>query len=111
MTSQTVGALALRPTGNVQGGFYFLSLSTSRVLNQLRAMALPMPDHVVDQVHRMARQQKANPGLLFGNRSVGVVNDEDMEDSGRSGDEDEVEAPENLGVDDGGSDEHSRNAR
>ena len=66
MMSRTVGALALRPTGNAQGGFYFLSLSTGRVLNRLRATALPMPDNVVDQVHRMARQQRVNPGLMFG---------------------------------------------
>ena len=78
MMSRTVGALALHPTGNAQGGFYFLSLSTGRVLNRLRATALPMPDHVVDQVHHMARQQKANPGLLFRNRSVSAVNDGDM---------------------------------
>ena len=81
MMSRTVGALALRPTGNAQGGFYFLSLSTGRVLNRLRATALPMPDNVVDQVHRMARQQRANPGLMFGSRShVGTANGDDMND-------------------------------
>ena len=81
MMSRTVGALALRPTGNAQGGFYFLSLSTGRVLNRLRATALPMPDNVVDQVHQMARQQRANPGLMFGSRShVGTANGDDMDD-------------------------------
>ena len=89
MMSRTVGALALCPTGNAQGGFYFLSLSTGRVLNRLRATALPMPDNVVDQVHRMARQHKANPRLLFGNRSVGTLNDEDMEDSSDDEEDDE----------------------
>ena len=81
MMSRTVGDLALRPTGNAQGGFYFLSLSTGRVLNRLRATALPMPDNVVDQVHRMARKQRANPGLMFGSRShVGTANGDDMND-------------------------------
>ena len=94
-----MGALALHPTGNAQGGFYFLSLSTGRVLNRLRATALPMPDNVMDQVHRMARQQKANPGLLFGNRSVGTVNDEDMDDSSDD-DEDDEYAPEDQDADD-----------
>ena len=89
MMSRTMGALALRPTGNAQGGFYFLSLSTGRVLNQLQATGLPMPDNVVDQVHRMARQQKANPGLLFRNRSVGTVNDEDMDNSSDDDEDDE----------------------
>ena len=93
MMSRTVGALALRPTGNAQGGFYFLSLSTGQVLNRLRATALPMPDNVVDQVHRMARQQKANPGLLFRNRGMGTGNNEDMDDSSDD-DEDDEYAPE-----------------
>ena len=75
MSSRTVGALVLHPTGNAQGGFYFMSLSTGRVLNRLRATALPMPDHVVDQAHHMAWQQKVNPGLLFGNRSMSSLND------------------------------------
>ena len=30
MTSRTTGALALRPTGNIQGGYYFFSLSSGR---------------------------------------------------------------------------------
>ena len=48
MNPRTVGALALRPTGNAQGSFYFMSISTGRVLNRLRATPLPMPDDVVD---------------------------------------------------------------
>ena len=87
--SRTVGALALRPTGNAQGGFYFLSLSTGRVLNRLRATALPMPDNVVDQVHRMARQQRANPGLIFGTRTAGEFDSEDMDDSSDDDEDDE----------------------
>ena len=100
MRSQTVGALVLCPTGNAQGGFYFLSLSTGRVLNRLCTTALPMPDHVVDQVHHMAQQQKVNPGLLFGNRSVSSVNDEDMEESSDDNDDDEY-IPEDEDADKG----------
>ena len=104
MMSRTVGALALRPTGNAQGGFYFLSLSTGRVLNRLQATALPMPDNVVDQVHRMARQQRANPGLMFGSRShAGTANDDDENDeSDNEEDEDYMpEEQEGDGSDDG----------
>ena len=97
MMSRTVGALALRPTGNAQGGFYFLSLSTGLVLNRLRATALPMPDNVVDQVHRMARQQRANRGLMFGIRSTGGVDYEDVDDSSDD-DEDDEYAADDLDV-------------
>ena len=55
MSPRTVGVLALRPTGNAQGSFYFMSLSTGWVLNWLRGTVLPMPDDVIDRVHRMAR--------------------------------------------------------
>ena len=48
MNPRTVGALALRPTGNAQGSFYFMIISTGRVLNHLHATPLPMPDDVVD---------------------------------------------------------------
>ena len=85
MIPRTVGALALRPTGNAQGSFYFMSLSTGRVLNRLRGTPLPMPDDVIERIHRMARQQKADSGLLFGDRNMNpideeVSNDEDDED-------------------------------
>ena len=76
MSPRTVGALGLRPTGNAQGSYYFMSLSTGRVLNRLRGTALPMPDNVIDRVHRMARQQKADPGLLFGDRNMTPIYDE-----------------------------------
>ena len=70
MNPRTVGALALRPVGNGQGSFHFLSVTTGRVLNRLRATALPMPDEVIDKIHRMARQQKNNPGLIFADRNL-----------------------------------------
>ena len=44
MNPRAVGALALCPTGNAQGSFYFMSILTGRVLNRLHAMPLPMPD-------------------------------------------------------------------
>ena len=65
-----VGAIALRPVGNGPGSFYFLSITTGRVLNWLYATALPMPDDVIDKLHRMTRQQKSNPGLIFTDRNL-----------------------------------------
>ena len=79
MDPRTVGALALHPTGNAQGSFYFMSISTGWVLNRLRTTPLPMPDEVVDRVHRMARQQKANPGLLFGDWNMNHADDESVD--------------------------------
>ena len=60
MGTRTVGAIATRPTGNVQGGYYFISLSTGRRITRREFTKLPMPAEVVDQVHRHARRAKAN---------------------------------------------------
>ena len=70
MNPRTVGALTLPPVGNGQGSFYFLSISTGRVLNRLHATALPMPDDIIEKIHRMAQQQKNNPGLIFADQNL-----------------------------------------
>ena len=80
MNPRTVGALALRPVGNGQGSFYFLSVATGRVLNRLHATALPMPDDIIDKIHQMARQQKNNPGLIFADRNLNTDEDDDDDD-------------------------------
>jgi hypothetical protein len=86
MTPRTIGALALRPTGNAQGTWYFTSLSTGRVLKRNHVTKLPMPHEVIDSMHHMARRQKANPGLVFGNRSNVL---DPMDDSSDSSDFDD----------------------
>ena len=80
MNPRTVGAIALRPVGNGQGSFDFLSVTTGRVLNRLHATALPMPDDVIEKLHRMARQQKSNPGLIFADRNLNPDEDDDDDD-------------------------------
>jgi hypothetical protein len=51
MGSWTIGALALQLTGNKQGSYYFLNLTTGRVVNRNRATTLPILDEVIEQVH------------------------------------------------------------
>ena len=77
MLPRTTGALALRPTGNAQGNFYFFSLTTGRVLNRVHATPLPMPDYVIKRVEILACRQRANPGLVFGNREQQTINNLD----------------------------------
>ena len=110
MNPRMVGAIALRLVGNGQGSFYFLSIATGRVLNRLHAMALPMPDDVIDKLHRMARQQKSNPGLVFADHNLNPDeyddndDDETYHDNDNSEDEDEDDLSYN-GEDDNEVDE------
>jgi hypothetical protein len=65
MLARTTGAIALRPTGNEQGGFYFMSLTTGRRLNRNHWHELPMPQDVIDRVHNLARKGYAARDLVF----------------------------------------------
>ena len=96
MNPRTVGALALHPTGNAQESFYFMSISTGRVLNRLHATPLPMPDEVVDRIHQLARQQRTNPGLLFGDRNMNSTDMESIDSSESEDDEDYLPDQEEL---------------
>eukprot|EP00978_Attheya_sp_CCMP212_P016373 scaffold42843_cov94-Attheya_sp.AAC.1 len=63
MAPRTVGAIACRPTGNAQGGYFFYSLSTGRILNRQKWTTLPRPDDAKDRVRNLARRAKAERGL------------------------------------------------
>ena len=73
MIPRTIGTIALRPTGNAQGGHFFMSLSTGRVISRYRWTELPMPQDVIDRVHHIASLQRRNPG--FHDRARVVLQD------------------------------------
>ena len=69
MVSYTTGAIALHPTGNVQGGYYFMSLATGHHLNHNHWITIPMPQDVIDHViHAIAWCQGAIAGLTIADR-------------------------------------------
>ena len=49
----TTGAIALCPTGNHQGGYYFMSLSTGRHLIHNHWTELPLSQDVIDHVNTL----------------------------------------------------------
>ena len=67
LAPRTVGAIALRPTGNNYGSYYFFNLNTGRLLNRSRWTELPMPSDVITRVHKMSR--RGRQGLEFLNRN------------------------------------------
>jgi hypothetical protein len=48
MDTRTTGAIAMRPTGNDQGGYYFFSLTSGLRPNRNNWTVLPMPADVID---------------------------------------------------------------
>ena len=49
-------AIALRPTGNEEEGHYFMSIPTGRIINRNGWTELPIPDSVINVVHRLSRR-------------------------------------------------------
>jgi Reverse transcriptase (RNA-dependent DNA polymerase) len=55
MESRTAGGIALRPSGNAQGGMYFMNLSTGKVVSRLHWTELPIPDDVIKRVNEIGK--------------------------------------------------------
>ena len=110
MATRTIGAIALHPTGNTQGGYFFFSLSTGRVLNRGRWTSLPMPNEVIDRVHCMARQEHGNSGLLFEDRDHNpLVDPHDDGDNDSTYQPEEDEDDDDDDDDDDGDDDGDEN--
>ena len=69
MKSRTVGAIALGPTGNLQGGIRCYSLVTGRILQRDKTSftILKFPEDAIRRMKTLSN--KAVPGLTFGDRS------------------------------------------
>ncbi len=59
--ARTQGAIALGPSGNVQGGHKFWTLNTGSVVVQRDWVVLPMPQSVIHQINLKAKGQPAIP--------------------------------------------------
>lgn len=86
LAARTTGALALRPTGNIQGGFYFYSLNTGRILNRNRWTPLPMPADVIDHIARLARTERATEPIFTDGHGNPIPDDDPVLDSGHGTD-------------------------
>ena len=81
MDSRTSGAIALRPSGNEQGGHYFLSLHTGKRILRNNWTVLPMPNDVVDAIHRLAAASKQARGIKFMDRDSNILTDADKDET------------------------------
>lgn len=65
MATCTTGAIALHPTRNVRGGYFFMSLTTGQWLNCYAWTPFTMPHKVIERVHvLLAQRSKANNNVL-----------------------------------------------
>ena len=68
MKARTLGAICLGPSGNEQGGHYFMCLRTGRRLHRFAWTPLPMPDDAITRVTALGAQQGMPKTLTFSDR-------------------------------------------
>ena len=61
--AQTIGAITLRPTGNLQGGYTILNLQTGKKIIRRNWTHLPMPIEVIKRVNQLGKE-KNQPAIL-----------------------------------------------
>ena len=69
MTPRTHEAIALGPTGNLQGSVKFYCIHTGRVLKRRSLTPMPMPDHVIRQVNAIGKREGQGRAFRFLNWS------------------------------------------
>jgi len=94
------GAIALRPTGNEQGSYYFLSLHTGKRVVRNNWTVLPMPAKVIATVHQLAAACKKYKGITFTNKDGNIIKYDDKEDDAAGNSRDDTkDNSEITGVD------------
>jgi hypothetical protein len=68
MVPRTHEAIALGPTGNLQGSVKFYCINMGRVLKQRSFTPMPMPDSVIQRVNRIGEREKQGWTFRFLNR-------------------------------------------
>ncbi|KAG7373060.1 hypothetical protein IV203_033784 [Nitzschia inconspicua] len=76
MRQRTLGAICLGPTGNSQGGHYFMSLTSGERLVRHKLTSLPMPDEAIARVSQIGRRQGMPSTLTFSNRHGTEITDQ-----------------------------------
>jgi hypothetical protein len=78
MHTRTTGAIATTPTGNAQGGHWFYSLATCRMIFHHRWTPLPMPSDVIERIDILANASQA--GMNFTNMRNELYDDNEDDD-------------------------------
>ena len=76
MVAHTHKAIALGPTGNLQGSVKFYCIHTGWVLKRRSFMPMPMPDSVIRRVNTIGEREKQGRKFRFLNQEVSHPEDD-----------------------------------
>jgi hypothetical protein len=107
MDARSIGAICLAPSGNEQGGHWFLSLSTGKRIHRHKWTTLPAPDDAIERINTLARQQGMPRTLTFADRFGFELTNDDDDDDTADDDRDSDYDPADDDSDDDADDEHN----
>jgi hypothetical protein len=93
LQSRTNGAIALLPTGNLQGSVKFYSLATGGVITRDHFKIIPMPDEVIAHMNTLAekdKQYKRDVVVQYGSNML------EVQENQQEDEDEEVENIENF---------------
>lgn len=82
---RTTGAIALQPTGNLQGGYRFLNLNTGKIIARQHFTPIPMTEKVIARVHALASRDGFTKPMR-----MDIVNLEDSDSEEEEEDQEEI---------------------
>ena len=105
MSHHTLGAVCLGPTGNRQGGHWFMSLSSGGRITRHRWTTLPMPQEAIEQVNQIGLNQGMPSTITYADRQGQELQDalHEIEDDDSTYSDDTSSADEQLDNDSLGS--------
>ena len=69
MKTRGLPAICLGPTGNLQGTYNFLNLSSGLVIKRREFVELPAPDSIIQRVNSLAGKNSIASNLIFADRN------------------------------------------
>jgi hypothetical protein len=77
MTEGTRAVICLGPTGNFQGSYKMMCITTGRKVTCKQFKELPMPDSVVKRIEAISSKEKQDKVLVFTDRHTNPIGDDD----------------------------------
>ena len=68
MDSRTMGCICLGPTGNAQGGHWFMSLTSGAKVIRYQWTKMPIPTDAINRVYHIGQQQGMPSTITYSNR-------------------------------------------
>jgi len=72
---RTTRAIALHPSGNAQGGHYFISLSSGKRLIRNKWTVLSIQSEVIAAIHQLTAECKKYKGIVFTEKDMNIIDD------------------------------------